>query len=254
MHTRAEEQFDSLTTTDAMFSGAVVCHQFQDGYRFSIDAVLAAHFHTPAKGETVLDLGAGCGIISLIMMYRWGERIARLEAFEYQPQLCTLIHENFRRNGFEAKCGCVQGDVKNILTKLAPESVSLVVCNPPYYRPDSGRRSSGDECCLARHQIAADLHDFTRAAAATVKNRGTVVFIYPAEHFSALCDALLRVHLEIKQLRFVYSYPDGSAEARLVLVKCIKNGGRGLKVVSPFYIYEEKNGNYSAEMRQLYEP
>lgn len=254
MNTRAEKHFDRPTTTDSMFSGAVVCRQFQDGYRFSIDAVLAAHFRTPAKGETVLDLGAGCGIISLIMMYRWGDRIARIVAFEYQPQLCTLIHENFRRNGLEAKCGCVQGDVKHILTKLAPESFSLVVCNPPYYRPDRGRQSRGDECSLARHQIAADLHDFTRAAAATVKNGGTVVFIYPAAHFSALSDALLRAHLEIKQLRFVYSYPDGSAEASLVLVKCTKNGGRCLKVASPFYIYEQKNGNYSAEMRQLYEP
>lgn len=241
-------------TSDSMFAGAVSCLQFRDGYRFSVDAVLAAHFHQPGQGETVLDLGSGCGIIGLIMMYRWGDRIAALHAFEYQPQLRELAEKNFAVNDYAAKCSCIEGDVKNILSHLKPESFSLVVCNPPFYRPDSGRQSRGEESRIARHQIVADILDFTSAAAAAVKNGGTVVFIYPAEHFTELSESLIRVRLEIKQLQFVYSYPDRRGEARLVLVKCTKNGGRGVHVLAPFYIYENKNGSYSMEMQELYEP
>lgn len=254
LHDMPESLANKPLTADAMFAGAVTCRQFRDGYRFSIDAVLAAHFHEPARGETILDLGAGCGIIGLILMYRWRDRIAHLQALEYQPQLCELVEKNFLSNGFDDTCTCLQGDVKHILQTVKPESFSLVVCNPPYYLPNTGRQSRVDECCIARHQVTAELEDFTRAAASAVKNGGTVVFIYPADQFTSLSESLTRVRLEIKQLRCVYSYPNMTGEARLVLVKCVKNGGKGMKILPPLYIYEHKNGNYSAEMQQLYEP
>lgn len=241
-------------TIDAMFSGAVICRQFQDGYRFSVDAVLAGHYHRPAQNETILDLGAGCGIISLILMYRWANRIQHLQALEYQPQLCSLLHENFQANGFEHTCSALQGDVKRILDAVRPESFSLVVCNPPYYPAGSGRKSGTDECSLARHLIAADLDDFTRAAAVAVKNGGTVVFIYPADFFTSLCQSLAQVRLEIKQLQWIYSYPDKTGKAQLVLIKAVKNGGRGCAVNAPFYIYAEPKGAFSHEMQALYEP
>jgi tRNA1Val (adenine37-N6)-methyltransferase len=102
--------------------------------------------------------------------------------------------------------------------------------------------------------VTADIDDFTGAAAYAVKNGGTVVVIYPAEQFTILSEALSRVRLEIKQLRFVYSYPGVDGEARLVLVKCQKNGGKGVKVLAPLYIYDRKNGDYSPEMQELYKP
>jgi tRNA1Val (adenine37-N6)-methyltransferase len=241
-----------LTTHDTLFSGAVSCRQFQDGYRFSVDAVLAAHFYTPKTGETVLDLGAGAGVISLILMHRWGDAIERIQAVEYQKQLCDLAQQNFHDNGFGHRCSCLQGDVKTILDVVQPESFSLVLCNPPYYPPDSGRKSVGEECLVARHLVTASLDDFTKAASLAVKNRGNVVFIYPAELLPALLTSLARVRLEVKHLQCVYSYPHATLEARLVLVRCVKNGGPGCKISPPFYIYEEKNGRFSQEMEKLY--
>lgn len=254
MHTIDETIRERIVTSDSIFTGAVTCKQFRDGYRFSIDAILAAHFHEPARGERVLDLGAGCGIISLIMMYRWGERITSLHALEYQPQLCELIRENFQSNGYGEKCTCINGDVKRISVSIKPESFSHVVCNPPFFRTDSGRSSAGEESRIARHQVTADLDDFSQATASAVKNGGTAVFVYPAESLTHLIDSLSRAKLEVKNMQFIYSYPESTANARLVLVKCIKNSGKGVKIAAPFYIYEQRNGNYSGEMQKLYLP
>ena len=55
---------------DSLFEGQLSLYQCTPGYRFSIDSVLLAHFAKVSAGEKVLDLGTGCGVIGLIMLYR----------------------------------------------------------------------------------------------------------------------------------------------------------------------------------------
>lgn len=244
---------DKELTNDTIFDGKVSCSQHVKGYRYSIDAILAAHFHAPSWGEKILDIGAGCGIISLIMMYRWKERIDQIQSLEIQPALKDLANSNYSRNGFSDKCKCQLGDVRNILGTFKAESFTYVICNPPYYTMRSGRQSIDGEAKRARHQIDVGIDDFTGAAASVVQNRGTVVFIYPAESVIELTTSLQKNRLIVKNIQLVYSYPS-SGDARMVIIRSVKNGGPGVKIAEPFYIYSEKNGMYSDEMQKLYDP
>ena len=56
----------------------------------------------------------------------------------------------------------------------------------------------------------------------------------------------------MKRMQTVYSYPGKESEARLVLVEALKNGGDGMRVESPLYIYSEKDGEYSQELQAMY--
>lgn len=239
---------------DTLFNGRLVCMQHTAGYRFSVDAILAAHFQTPCKGASLLDLGAGCGIIGVIAMYRWADRVQEVCALEVQPQLAELASNNFKENGFSDKSRVVNGDLNRILEYFPAESFSQVICNPPFYRQGSGRTSSDTESLHARHQILADLPAIVRGAAAVVKNGGSVVFVYPAEGLGELCSELARAALEPKRLQCVYSYPDAASEARLVLVAAVKNAGSGVRILPPFYIYDKKNGDFTSQMMRLYRP
>jgi tRNA1Val (adenine37-N6)-methyltransferase len=55
-----------------------------------------------------------------------------------------------------------------------------------------------------------------------------------------------------KRLQPVYSCPE-DAEARLVLIEAVKNGGEGLRFLPPLYIYQRKDGPYSPELERMYE-
>lgn len=243
---------DGAISRDSLFDGRLVCLQHRQGYRFSVDAVLAAHFQPPARGASLLDLGCGCGVIGLIAMYRWDQRIVQLTGLEVQPQLAELARCNYRENGFTGKCRVVHGDLRNILALLEPESFSQVICNPPFYKLGSGRQNSDGESLLARHQILANLDETVAAAAAVLRSGGYLVMIYPAEELSELLISLSVHRLEAKRLQCVYSYPDVTAAARMVVVSAVKNGGRGVQVLPPFYIYRQKNGDYSPAMQRLY--
>ena len=169
-----------------------------------------------------------------------------------QHGLVELAEKNLLENGFEKMARIVQGDIRHINTLVAPESFDKVVCNPPFFLPGRGRKNLAEQTRIARHQTAGALEDFLEAARLAVKNRGSVSFIYPAEQICEFIQCAAHCRLEVKKLQLIYSYPETSGRARLALFQCVKNGGPGAEIVSPFYIYKEKDGNYSPAMENLY--
>lgn len=237
-------------TRDTLFNGRLVCAQYAAGYRFSVDAVLAAGFCRPGPTDRILDLGCGCGVIGLILAFRHpGVRVTGLEV---QEEMARLAEDNVEVNGLTERMEVVQGSLRDIASLLGPESFDLVVSNPPYCPAGGGRISRGDQRARARHELDANISEVAAAAAFAVKNRGQVVFVYPAARSMALVAALKDARLEPKRLQPVYGRP-GSPEASLVLVEALKNGGGEVALLAPFYTHTEHHGSFSPAMQALYE-
>ena len=245
-------ELNSNESRDSLFDGELNCFQHQKGYRFSIDSVLVAHFVDVRQGDSILDLGTGSGIISLILLYRWRHMVREVSGIEKQQALAELARKNFQVNNLEPFGRIMQGDIKEIDKLIKPESYDKIVCNPPFYTPTSGRTNKNLEAQMARHQILATLDDFLRASAFAAKNGGTVSFVYPAEQICEFIACAKKHRLEVKKIQFVYSYPHETAIARLALIQCLKNGGEGTAILPPFYVYNEKNGRFSSEMQVFY--
>ena len=240
---------DRAHTNDSLYGGSLICHQHRDGYRFSVDSILAAHFCRISGRSRALDLGCGSGIIGLILARLHPE--IQLIGLELQHDLAALAKDNIGKNGFEDRFHIICGDVRHLKKNVAAESFDLVVCNPPYRKSGSGRINRRDEAAIARHELKSNLDDMLSAAAFAVKNRCPVVLVYPATRFSHLAAELAKKRLVMKRLQPVYSYPE-SDQASLVLVEAVKNGGEGCRFLPPFYIYSGKNKGYSSEMEKLY--
>ena len=236
-------------TDDTLFNGRLVCRQHRDGYRFSLDAVLLAHFCQPASRDKVLDLGCGCGVIGLILCYRHPD--VQVTGLELQPALADLSQQNIQANSLQDRFAVINGDLRTIKQHLRAESYELVLSNPPYHKVGCGRISQEDECALARHELTADPDSVIAAAAYAVKNRGTVACIYPAERLATVIAAMMKKRLVPKRIQPVYSYPEDD-RARLVMIEAMKNGGEGLRLLPPLYIYQYPDGPYSAEVAAMY--
>ena len=80
---------------DTFFNGHIVVRQESAGYRFSIDAVLLADYTTAHPDETVVDLGTGCGILPLILAYRYPEaQFIGIEMKVHSPYPLVMVKEN----------------------------------------------------------------------------------------------------------------------------------------------------------------
>lgn len=239
----------SLWTDDRFFNGAIRIRQRKDGYRFSIDAVIAASGLEPKAGDTVVDLGTGCGIIPLILAHCYDG--IRLVGVEIQPELAQLAEYNCRQNHFDGRFEVVHADMRTLHPDQVNGPVQWVVCNPPYRRPNSGRVNPNEERALARHEISINLSQLMHTTKKLLKIGGGSVIIYPAERLvELLCE--MRTHgIEPKSLRVIQSRVNENA--KLVLVRGIKGGRPGIAIQSHMEIYNDK-GEYSSEVAAMMRP
>ena len=236
-------------TSDTFFNGRVTVRQPKDGYRFSIDAVLLADFIRCKKGQTILDLGTGCGIIPLILAFRYPD--LKLFGVEIQDELARIATANVRANNLEGRVQILHRDLKSLSINEIPDQVNHVVCNPPYRKMDSGRVNPQQEKAGARHEILAQLEDIVAAASRMLQLSGRLTCVYPAQRLADMVVHMRAAGLEPKRLRTVHS-KEGS-EARLILVTGVKGGRPGLEVEQPLIIYQD-DGSYTDEVTRMFRP
>jgi tRNA1Val (adenine37-N6)-methyltransferase len=214
-------------SVDAFMEGRLRMIQSTKGYRFSIDAVLLSQFVTTGPGDRVVDLGAGCGVIALMLLRT--RDVHRVICLEIQPGLAEQASRNAALNGFEDRMSVILGDIRH--PPLTASIADVVVCNPPYRPPRSGKTNPHPEKAIARHEIMASLNDVLGAAGRLLKPKGRITMVYPAARLAELLVKMRSFDFEPKKMRI--NYPDMTGEAKLVFVEAIRGGKAGLKVLPP---------------------
>jgi tRNA1Val (adenine37-N6)-methyltransferase len=214
-------------TVDTFVNGRLQIIQSRKGYRFSIDALLLA--------DIVVDLGAGCGIISLLLAIQ--KKPGFMVGLELQNELVSQAQRNVALNELEEKITVIQADLRHL--PLSTGFADIVVCNPPYRRAQSGRINPDVGKAIARHEIAASLDAVLAASTALLKGKGRLALIYPANRLAETLTKMRRARLEPKRLQLVF--PDSASEAKLALIEGRLRARPGLKVLPPIF----GQGDYS---------
>ena len=239
---------DTLTT-DAFFDGRLRIKQAASGYRFSLDAVLLAWHARPRADERILDLGTGCGIIPLILTYR----NPSITAFgvEIQQELAELAISNVGANRMQGRITVLRQDMRDLKPDMIGGPVDLVVCNPPFRKPDSGRVNPDSQRAIARHELKASLADVLQAVRRMLRTAGRFVTIYTAERTVELFCQMRAAGVEPKFMRLIHSRLD--TEAKLILVDGVKGARSGIRLGPPLIVYDT-NGEYSKEVQEMFTP
>ena len=144
----------------------------------------------------------------------------------------------------------MENGIKNVLENVKREEFDVVVTNPPYKKINTGGKNENEKKLISRHEILADVFDFIKTSKLVLKDKGTLYMVHRPERLADIIYALRENKIEPKKIRFVYSKRD-SKEAKLVLIKAVKNGGTFLQIDKPLYIYED-NGEYTSEILKIY--
>jgi tRNA1Val (adenine37-N6)-methyltransferase len=234
-------------TIDEILGGRLRIIQKRSGYRFSVDALLLAHFVVLREGEDCIELGTGSGIVALILAHR--HRCRKVLAIDIQEELASMARRSAEMNNLAGSIEIRRGDVCDPESICAPMSFDAAVFNPPYRRLRSGRMNPDPAKAIARHELAGTLGDFLAAAAHALRDGGRVYAIYPAKRMAEMISRMRSCRIEPKRMRIVHSRPGGIGE--FLLVEGVKGGGEELAVLPPLFIYGEGRA-YSAEMAAIF--
>ena len=221
--------------------------QPRHGYRFSVDPLLLADFAGIAPGERGADLGTGCGVMPLILARK--EPSARVTGIEFQQGMAEIARRNALANGLAERVEIVEADVVSVRRLFPVSTFDLVVSNPPYRRPGTGKVSPRAGRDDSRHETTATLADFLAAAKYLVKESGRICFIYHTCRLAELMVQAAEQKLAPLRLRMVHG--NSSACARMFMVE-LRKGRSGELTVEPPLMVRGEDGGYSEEKLRIY--
>ncbi len=234
-------------THDAFLNGKLKITQSKSGYRFSIDAILLAHHADVKPDDRIVDIGTGCGIISLILAYRQPD--SEIFGVEIQKDLAEIAKGNIVKNNLQHRIHILHCDAKTLMPTMTGGAVNMVICNPPHREADSGRINPNPQLAVARHEIAMTAMDLIRVAHRMLHPGGKFLAIYPARRMVGIMEHMRAHRIEPKKIRMIHSKADENGIR--CLIEGLKGGKPGLTVLPPLIIYN-KNGGYTQQVQKIF--
>ncbi len=199
-------------TEDAIFNGEVVLRQSASGYRFSLDALLLAWFAYALPAERALELGAGCGVVSLALAHK--RPGLSIDAIEIQASLARLARGNAESNGLDSVI-VHEIDLRRLCAPRWEGTYDLVFSNPPYRALGRGRLNRDPEKARARHELLCTLGDVVARAAFALRPGGRAAFVLLAARAGELEEEAVRHGLGLRHR--CWMRPHASREPNLLL-------------------------------------
>ena len=187
-------------------------------FPLSTDSMVLGHFVKLPRQAAVLDLGAGCGTLGLILCAK--NPACHVTGVELDPAAHAAAVENIRRNGLSGRMESLCADLRQL--HMTPGSFEVCISNPPYFSggPASSRTplARREDCCPPEALLAC--------AARHVKYGGDVYLVHKPDRMAQLISLAAREGLEAKRLCLLRHQKE--KEISLVLFQFRKGAKPGL--------------------------
>lgn len=233
---------NSDETLDTFYHGRILVLQKKRGYRFAVDAPLLADFIQPCPSDELLELGCGCGVISLLLSRK---AFSHIICLEIQPSLADLARRNVTLNHLEEKITVIEADLR---TYSPGRKFDIIFANPPYFKQATGWVSQLTEKAIARHEIMVDAKSLLGKTSELLKPDGRCYFIYRANRYPEITEIMRINRLFPWRIRWVQPRP--KQPPRFFLIEAGRSE-RAVEELDPLFLFDA-TGKYSAEARRIF--
>lgn len=227
---------------DTFYHGRILVLQRKNGFRFSLDAPLLADFITTKEGEELLEVGTGCGIISLLLSLKPFKHILALEV---QPALVELARRNVLLNNLEGRVTILQKDFRHYEPY---RKFDVIFSNPPYIRRNSGFLSPSEEKNIAKHEMLCSLEELLSFTRNWLKETGRGFFIFPESRRPEFEHELQKQGLKLKTIRSVC--PRQDEPPSFFLAECAFSA-ESCRTIPSLILYGQ-DGKYTTEAEEIF--
>ena len=183
--------------------------------KIGTDAVLLGAW-CPIKNNpfSILDIGAGTGILSLMLAQR--SNASQIDAIEINDEAYEQCVENFESSPWGDRLFCFHAGLDEFLDEPEDE-YDLIISNPPFYsenyKTDSAQRD------LARFQEAMPFEDLIEAVRLLLSENGIFAVIIPFKEEEKFIDLCAEVELYPIKVTRVKGTPTTEVKRSLLAFK-----------------------------------
>jgi tRNA1(Val) A37 N6-methylase TrmN6 len=212
------------------------------GYCYNSDSIFLYQFISKLEPKgSVLDVGCGVGIISLLLSRDFDIQTTIIDKQEF---MLEYAKHNFAINGLEVLA--VQGD---FIEWVSEDRFDYIVSNPPFYDPRV-TQSQDTSLNIARYAHHLPLESFIKRVKRYLKPKGWFVFCYDAKQLDLIMYYLKEYGITPEIVRFVHSKID--RDSKLVFIAARNNSKSMTKIASPLVVFGDDD-KYALEANQAFE-
>ena len=180
--------------------------QAKSAMKIGTDSVLLGAW-CPIENQpfSVLDIGAGTGILSLMIAQRsTAEQIDAIEIDENTYEECV---ENFENSPWSDRLFCFHAGLDEFVEEPEQE-YDIIISNPPFYSENYKTNSESRD--LARFEDALPFKDLVEAADLLLSENGIFAVIIPykeEERFIDLCSEVELFPIKVTRVKGSHSTP-----------------------------------------------
>tara|TARA_Y100001956_G_scaffold75621_1_gene83764 strand:+ start:692 stop:1399 length:708 start_codon:yes stop_codon:yes gene_type:complete len=208
------------------------------GMPVSTDGVLLGAWANIKQAKTLLDIGTGTGLLSLMCAQR--NSIVDIEAIDIDQHALEAAQFNFEHSLWSERLTLNDGD---ILCHDFEHSFDAIICNPPYF--NNGEQAQAKSRATARHTDSLRHDDLLKRCMSLLNEHGKASFVLPKVEGEAFIEIARQQAWTVERLCYVK--PTERKEANRLLIELGKSGDK--TEYSELTIHH--NGSYSDDFVAL---
>ena len=194
-------------------------------YTFTSDAVLLANFIKAKKTDNVVDLCSGSGIVGILFQ---AKNECKMTLVELQPKMAEMSQKSLMLNNLQDTIKVVNTSVQECVKVLGQEKFDVVLCNPPYKKPETHKITETKEIAMCKYELMLTFDELCLSASKLLRFGGKFCFVHDSSRVIELITTLKKYNLEPKKLEFCF--PKNKENSNVVLVQAVKGGKSGVIV------------------------
>jgi len=124
--------------------------QSKSAMKVGTDAMILGAWTDVSTAETILDIGAGTGILALMMAQR--SDAFTIDAVEIDENAFEEAVENFENAPWADRLYCYHTSIQDFVDEI-DEKYNLIICNPPYFSPTHIESFNGRKVARETHLL-----------------------------------------------------------------------------------------------------